>query len=311
MEIQIFLASSINEFSQDRLKVGDFVNRLNKIYHKKDLFFALEKCEDVNEAIHLGGKQSQYDDVIRISDFMFLLFGKSVGAYTSVERNNLELETVIMLYTFAMQDLSELSAKVANTQNTEIECSKGTMHLNLSMVFWKKKYLGINTYKSAWEGYSITLTPLVDGKVICADEVTAHSNKSIEIFEKLYKINPEKYIANFAMVYLADAELMKREGLIDEAIVKFQKVERLCAFLSQDIDPNSPIYRHYIGCELHLANVYKTFEPLKAMPYYEKALEICSQLATSITALLVMPKPYSINWFPNVISQTKKETGLK
>jgi len=95
MKIQIFLASSIDEFKLDRLAVGDFINRLNKIYYKdpadakydktKELFFVLEKCEDIDEAIRVGGKQGQSDDIIRVSDLVFLLFGKSVGAYTKHE----------------------------------------------------------------------------------------------------------------------------------------------------------------------------------------------------------------------------------
>ena len=85
MKVQIFLASSINEFAQDRLKIGDFINRLNKIYHTKNIFFALEKCEDVDEAIFKGGKQEQYDEIIRVSDIMFLLFGEKVGEWTRHE----------------------------------------------------------------------------------------------------------------------------------------------------------------------------------------------------------------------------------
>ena len=82
--IRLFLASSINEFASDRLKVTEFINRLNNIYHNK-IYFFLEKCEDTDEFIYKGGKQAQYDELIRVSDFMFLLFGKTVGSWTRHE----------------------------------------------------------------------------------------------------------------------------------------------------------------------------------------------------------------------------------
>jgi len=82
--IRLFLASSINEFADDRREVTNFIDRLNKIYRDK-IFFILEKCEDTDDFIYKGGKQAQYDELIRVSDFMFLLFGKTVGSWTRHE----------------------------------------------------------------------------------------------------------------------------------------------------------------------------------------------------------------------------------
>ncbi|GHT27429.1 hypothetical protein FACS189432_03950 [Bacteroidia bacterium] len=96
MKIQIFLASSVDEFKYDRLTVGDFINRLNKLYHKdmddpkydsvQDLFFVLEKCEDEDNSIVAQGEiQDRIDSKIVGSDFVFLLFGKTIKKWTKHE----------------------------------------------------------------------------------------------------------------------------------------------------------------------------------------------------------------------------------
>jgi len=97
MKIQIFLASSITEFKIDRLNIVQFVNKLNKIYHKeksepdydeaRDLFFHLDMCEDDDESVARGPKQGVFDKQILDSDFVYFLFGEKVGKYTKHEFN--------------------------------------------------------------------------------------------------------------------------------------------------------------------------------------------------------------------------------
>ncbi len=83
--IRVFLASSITEFSQERILLGDFVRTLNDILVERDVYIQLGKSEDITNAIDLFRKQNQYNEVIRKSDYFFMLIGKAVGAYTMEE----------------------------------------------------------------------------------------------------------------------------------------------------------------------------------------------------------------------------------
>ena len=83
--IRVFLASSITEFPQERMLLGDFVRTLNDILVERDVYIHLEKSEDITNAIDLYRKQNQYNAVIQKSDFFFMLIGKAVGAYTMEE----------------------------------------------------------------------------------------------------------------------------------------------------------------------------------------------------------------------------------
>lgn len=83
--IRVFLASSITEFSQERMQLGDFVRTLNDILVERDVYIQLGKSEDITNAIDLFRKQNQYNEVIRESDYFFMLIGKAVGAYTMEE----------------------------------------------------------------------------------------------------------------------------------------------------------------------------------------------------------------------------------
>ena len=83
--IRVFLASSITEFSQERMQLGDFVRSLNDILVERDVYIHLEKSEDITNAIDLYRKQNQYNAFIRKSDYFFMLIGKAVGAYTMEE----------------------------------------------------------------------------------------------------------------------------------------------------------------------------------------------------------------------------------
>ncbi|MBQ8146852.1 MAG: tetratricopeptide repeat protein [Clostridia bacterium] len=84
-KIKIFLASSIEDLKDDRLFVGDFFRQLNEIYIDSGVHFSLIKCEDYDNSIATGGKQSQYDKEIRDSELCFFLFYRKAGEYTKHE----------------------------------------------------------------------------------------------------------------------------------------------------------------------------------------------------------------------------------
>ena len=81
--IKVFLASSIEDLREDRLEVGDFFRQLNEIYIDSGVHFSLIKCEDYDNSIVSGGKQSQYDEEIRDSELCFFLFYRKAGTTPS------------------------------------------------------------------------------------------------------------------------------------------------------------------------------------------------------------------------------------
>ena len=84
-KVKIFLASSIEDLRDDRITIGDYFRQLNDIYSDFDVYFSLIKCEDYDNSISRGGKQSRYDDEIRGSELCFFLFYRKIGEYTKHE----------------------------------------------------------------------------------------------------------------------------------------------------------------------------------------------------------------------------------
>lgn len=84
-KIKIFIASSINDLKIDRVEIGNFFRQLNEIYLDNGIHFSLIMCEDYDNSIANGGKQSVYDDEIRDSELCFFLFFTTVGEYTKHE----------------------------------------------------------------------------------------------------------------------------------------------------------------------------------------------------------------------------------
>ena len=84
-KVKIFLASSIEDLREDRIAIGDYFRQLNEIYIDLGVHFSLVKCEDYDDALVTGGKQSRYDEEIRGSELCFFLFYRKVGEYTKHE----------------------------------------------------------------------------------------------------------------------------------------------------------------------------------------------------------------------------------
>ncbi len=84
-KIKIFLASSIEDLRDDRIAIGDYFRQLNDIYIDRGIHLSLIKCEDYDDSIAAGGKQSRYDAEIRDSELCFFLFYRKVGEYTRHE----------------------------------------------------------------------------------------------------------------------------------------------------------------------------------------------------------------------------------
>lgn len=86
--INIFLASSINEFKNERNEIGDFIRRIQDILIEYDIFLKLIVCEYLDNNISiLGRKQEDYNQKIKTCDIFFMLIGQKLGDYTKEEYN--------------------------------------------------------------------------------------------------------------------------------------------------------------------------------------------------------------------------------
>ncbi|MBQ4012214.1 MAG: hypothetical protein II602_06700, partial [Erysipelotrichales bacterium] len=79
------MASSINEFHNERLELGAFVQKLNEDNITRGIYADLEVCEEFSNAVSFQGKQNDYNDRIRTCDSFYALFGKQIGEYTVEE----------------------------------------------------------------------------------------------------------------------------------------------------------------------------------------------------------------------------------
>lgn len=77
--IKIFLASSVVEFEKERQELGKFVRSLNDIYIKRGLYFELNLCEDLSNAVDKERKQNEYNKLIRKCQYFYILFGRYAG----------------------------------------------------------------------------------------------------------------------------------------------------------------------------------------------------------------------------------------
>ncbi|MCD7854283.1 MAG: tetratricopeptide repeat protein [Clostridiales bacterium] len=121
--IKIFLASSIDDLRSDRLEVGDFIQQLNNIYIKSNLYFKLIKCESYDKALNIVGKQFEYDDEIRESELIFFLFYLKVGDYTkhefevALESFRLSEKPKIITYFKYVKTVEEIGSDVKSFMN--------------------------------------------------------------------------------------------------------------------------------------------------------------------------------------------------
>ena len=84
---QIFLASSINEFKEERNEIGDFIRRIQDVLIDYDTKIKLFECEFHDNSIGLGRKHEEYNKEIGKSQIFLMLIGKRVGQYTLEEYN--------------------------------------------------------------------------------------------------------------------------------------------------------------------------------------------------------------------------------
>jgi len=80
----IFLASSA-ELDSDKVLLENFISKKNKEWHARNVFLALYTWRDFIDAISEKRTQSVYNDAIRKSDIVIVLFHTKLGRYTNEE----------------------------------------------------------------------------------------------------------------------------------------------------------------------------------------------------------------------------------
>jgi len=115
-KIKMFLASSIDDLSDDRNQIREFFEKINKTYSEQGLFFDLKLCEDYDAAVFIGGKQLQFDRDIEDSELVFFLFFRKVGemtkhefdvAYKALEAHGKPRIIIYVKYVESKEDINE------------------------------------------------------------------------------------------------------------------------------------------------------------------------------------------------------------
>ena len=83
--IKIFFASSTTEFAHDRQELKAFIGAINDIYLQRGIYLRFDICEYVSNAVADKRKQDEYNQLIRDSQFFYVILGKKVGEYTAEE----------------------------------------------------------------------------------------------------------------------------------------------------------------------------------------------------------------------------------
>lgn len=81
---RIFLASSY-ELRQDRLEFAAFVLNYNKELKKYNIQLELEWWEDMDDHVNNDRKQNDYNEALKASHFLVMLFWRKVGKFTREE----------------------------------------------------------------------------------------------------------------------------------------------------------------------------------------------------------------------------------
>ncbi len=84
-KIKIFLASALNELSEQRNELARFILGVNNHLIDEDFYVDLQLCEELDPAFVLSRKQDEYNAYIQNADYVFFLFLSHVGQYTKEE----------------------------------------------------------------------------------------------------------------------------------------------------------------------------------------------------------------------------------
>lgn len=84
--VKLFIASSVNEFKQERMELGDFIQSLNQAYQAQGIKIEWNKPENMpREYVPGEGSQLAYNQKIEECHYFFLLVGSTIGGHTKEE----------------------------------------------------------------------------------------------------------------------------------------------------------------------------------------------------------------------------------
>ena len=83
--IRVFIASSVEDFKQERMELGDFIQTLNLVYEPQGFHIEWNKPENMSREFLPEGSQEAYNKKIQECDYFFLLVGRTIGMYTRAE----------------------------------------------------------------------------------------------------------------------------------------------------------------------------------------------------------------------------------
>ena len=104
-KIYIFLASSIVELQNERAQIENFIRKISDDFEEHyNVKIQPILCENLEDAYSTIGKQNEYNEKIRNSDFCFFIFFTKAGEYTQgefdVARKKFEETGKPKIYTF-------------------------------------------------------------------------------------------------------------------------------------------------------------------------------------------------------------------
>ncbi|MCL2063390.1 MAG: DUF4062 domain-containing protein [Candidatus Cloacimonetes bacterium] len=119
INIKIFLASSIEEFADERQSLKNFIRQIKNVVIDHNIMINMFICEFSDKAITNGRKQEQFLTEIDDCNIFLLLIGKKMGKYTFEEyeyAKNLKKQQVegfpIIIAGFKICDDSESTINV-------------------------------------------------------------------------------------------------------------------------------------------------------------------------------------------------------
>lgn len=83
--LKIFLASSVNEFKNERNQIGNTIRKLQDKLIDNGVRINLFECEFADNTVSTERKQADYNSEIPTSDIFIMIVGKRIGQYTLEE----------------------------------------------------------------------------------------------------------------------------------------------------------------------------------------------------------------------------------
>ncbi len=134
--IKIFLASSINEFKDERNQIGNCIRKLQDRLIDDGIRINLFECEFFDNTVSIKRKQEEYNKEIPTSDIFIMLVGEKIGQYTLEEFNIAKISQVKLIQVIFKdvkhnKDVEKLIQDINKDDNIKMYTYKTKEDLNL------------------------------------------------------------------------------------------------------------------------------------------------------------------------------------